>query len=265
MMRAMASIFAMRFKRQLQYRTAAFAGLFTQVGFGFIMVMVIEAFARQGADMPMTLVQAISYTWVGQAMFRLLPLNLDAEIRSMVRTGDVVFELLRPMDLYSHWYVRGLASKAAALVMNTAPLLIVASILPGGLRIHWPDPAQLLAFVVSVCLGLFLCVSITNFLSTTLFWTISGDGVVNLVSMAVNLFTGNIIPLPFFPEWMQGFLECFPAAGIMDWPLRFFTGMWDISRLPQVMAMQLGWTLFFVLLGKCTMRRGLGKLHIQGG
>ena len=52
-MRAYRAILSAQVRTLLQYRAAAFAGLCTQLFFGFVMVMVYEAFYRSTtADMP---------------------------------------------------------------------------------------------------------------------------------------------------------------------------------------------------------------------
>src|SRR5262245_51723444 len=101
----------------LQYRAAAIAGLWTQVFFGLVMIMIYEAFYRSTAlperAPPMTLRQIVNYVWLGQALFAMLPWNADADVRAMVRSGAVAYELCRPVDLYALWYARALAMRTA--------------------------------------------------------------------------------------------------------------------------------------------------------
>jgi ABC-2 type transport system permease protein len=77
------AIFAARFSMLLQYRAAALAGIATQFWFGAIMVMALAAFYGSGRGAPsITLAQAITYIWLGQAFLGLLPWNVDTENRS---------------------------------------------------------------------------------------------------------------------------------------------------------------------------------------
>ena len=93
------AIFAARFLMLLQYRAAALAGIATQFWFGAIMVMALTAFYGSGRGAPsITLAQAITYIWLGQAFLGLLPWNVDTEIATMMRSGNVAYERLRPVD-----------------------------------------------------------------------------------------------------------------------------------------------------------------------
>jgi ABC-2 type transport system permease protein len=66
-MRAYVSILKVRFSVQLQYRAAAAAGFFTQFFFGLVRVMVFIAFyASSARTQPMSLVQAVTYSWLVQ-------------------------------------------------------------------------------------------------------------------------------------------------------------------------------------------------------
>jgi ABC-2 type transport system permease protein len=91
----------MRFLLMLQYRTAAVAGFATQCWWGLLKVMVFAAFFRStSAHQPINFTQAVTYTWLGQAFLVLLPWNSDPEVVAMVRTGDVSYDRLRPLDTY---------------------------------------------------------------------------------------------------------------------------------------------------------------------
>ena len=115
------AILSARFRMLLQYRAAALAGLWTQIFFGLVLLMIYEAFYESTtARQPLAFAEIVSYVWLGQALLAMLPWNADAEIRAMVRSGAVAYELCRPIDLYSLWYAR-------ALAWRTAPTLLIRS------------------------------------------------------------------------------------------------------------------------------------------
>ena len=86
-------LFSARFRMLLQYRASALGGLFTQIAFGLILIMVYEAFyvSSPPAAQPMAFEQVASYVWFGQALLMMLPWNVDHELRAMMRTGGVVY------------------------------------------------------------------------------------------------------------------------------------------------------------------------------
>src|ERR1700712_4675621 len=92
------AILRARFALMLQYRAAAFAGFVTQCWWGVIKVMVLAAFYTGATHQPISLAQAITYTWLGQAFLALLPWQADGEIAEAVESGNVAYERLRPVD-----------------------------------------------------------------------------------------------------------------------------------------------------------------------
>src|SRR5687768_16312486 len=109
-MTAYFSIIKCRFYALVQYRGAAIAGLITQIFWGFVHMMILEAFYKQSSmSQPLTLNHAITFVWLGQALLHLLPWTIDKEIERQVRTGNVAYELVRPIDLYWFWFSRALA------------------------------------------------------------------------------------------------------------------------------------------------------------
>ena len=113
------AIVRMRFISLLQYRTAAAAGMGTQLFWGLIRMMIFEAFyASSTHSQPLSRQQMVTYIWLGQALLGLLPWSIDLELRDRIRSGGVVYDLLRPIDLYSHWYCRALAARTAPTIAS---------------------------------------------------------------------------------------------------------------------------------------------------
>ena len=271
-MHAYTAIMAARFRTLIQYRAAALAGMTTQVFWGFIRIMILEAFYRStSAPQPMSFAAVAAYVWLGQALLATLPWNIDGEIRAMVRTGAVGHELLRPADVYGMWYARGLAWRTAPALLRSIPIVLFAGLLLpliglGEWRLQPPaSVASALAFAVSLAAAVLLSGAITALLNITLLWSLGAEGVSFLIAAAVTIFAGLVVPLPLFPDWMQPVLSFMPFAGLMDTPFRLYTGDHPPARLPWLLAHQLAWTLVIALLGRYVLSRGLRRLVIQGG
>ncbi len=99
-MRAYWAILGARFRTLLQYRAAAAAGFATQLFWGMIRMMVFEAFYRStSVPQPMSYPEVVAYIWLGQAMIAMFPWNIESDLKAMIRTGGVAYELVRPLDL----------------------------------------------------------------------------------------------------------------------------------------------------------------------
>lgn len=248
----------------LQYRAAALAGIVTQLFFGFVMVQAYTAFyAAAARPPPMSLAETVGYIWLGQAMLGLFPWNVDPEIRDQIRTGGVVYELLRPVDLYCLWYARAVARRTAPTLLRAVPMFIIATSLLG--LPPPPSAGALFAWIAATLCALILSAAITTLLSITLMWTLSGDGAMMLVVAVVVFFSGQAVPLPLFPDWLQSVASALPFRGLIDIPFRLYLGHIPAAEAPALLAFQLAWSGVLILLGRTLMVRGRRVLVAQGG
>lgn len=247
-----------------QYRGAAFAGVATQIFWAAIKTMIFTAFyAGNSNSQPISLTQAITFIWIGQSLLGLLPWNIDKELEAQIKNGNVSYELVRPISLYSLCYARAFAIRTIPPIMRCIPVFMTALLFFG---ISPPvSLAASLAFGISLLFAALLSSAITTLVMISLFWTISGEGIQRLMPNAAVLLSGLIVPLPLFPEWLQPFLNLQPLRGIIDIPSRLYTGVIPIQETLYYLGFQLIWTLILVAIGKWLMGHALKRVVIQGG
>ena len=130
-MKSYLSYFRLRFITNLQYRMEAIAGICTQVFFALIFIMVYLAFYESGGNVPMNWQELVNYLWLHQAFFALVyPFDRESELLSMIKNGNLAYELIRPQDFYFKWYIKMLAKRLVAVLLRFVPLIILAILLP---------------------------------------------------------------------------------------------------------------------------------------
>ncbi len=258
------AIFRARFQILFQYRAAALAGLGTQVFWGIIKVMILQAFyAQSTSPQPMTLAQAMTFLWLGQGLLMLLPWNIDKEIEAQIRSGDVAYELVRPVDLYWSWFNKAMAMRIVPTLLRAIPMFFIAGFFFNlGLPVSLEVVPGFLASVVLACL---VSAAITSTVIISMFWTISGEGIVRMLPHTVILLSGMVVPLPLFPDWMQPFLNIQPFRCILDIPSRIYTGLIPMEETLFYLCFQGLWLAFFIIAGKLLIQRAIKKFVIQGG
>ena len=263
-MRAYLAVFGARFRALLQYRAAALAGLVTQIFWGFIRMMVFTAFyASSTAPQPMTLDEVITYVWLTQALLMMLPWRPDTEIEQLVRSGNVAYELVRPVDLYGLWLARAVALRTAPAMLRCLPMVVLALLFfgmgpPAG-------PLAMLAFCISLLATIALSAAVTTLLSISLLLTLQGRGIHVLTNSIINLLSGALIPLPLLPDWAQGIAEVMPFRGLLDTPFRLYLGHLAPQAAAGAIAHQVVWTVALVLFGRWALARITRRIVVQGG
>jgi ABC-2 type transport system permease protein len=262
-----------RFTLMLQYRSAALAGVITQCWWGALKVVILAAFYRAngGAPPPLRLEQAITYTWIGQALFALLPWAADPEVAQAVRSGALAYDRLRPVDAYALWYVRAAGWVAARVLPRALLLVAVTAVLLPVLGLGdwaWRPPQSATAaalFALALALAVLLSSAILMLTNAAVVALRDERGVVTFVASIVLLFSGNLLPLSLFPEGLRAALLMQPLAGLLDIPVRIYTGQLSGQGAWLGLGLQAFWALSLVLLGRAWLERALRGLEVNGG
>jgi ABC-2 type transport system permease protein len=271
-LRPYVAAFRARFLLMLQYRAAALAGFATQCWWGAIRIMVYAAFYETAAAAaPLSLPDVITYTWLGQAFLALLPWVADPEVGTAIRTGGVGYDRLRPLDTYSYWYARTLGWIVARAVPRAVLMLVAAGIvlpLAGLQEWAWQPPSGIgaaLLFVPALLLMVMLAVAVLMLANIVVAASLNERGVNAVLTPLVIVFSGSLVPLDFFPDSMRLLLHVQPLAGLVDIPFRIYFADLHGAAAFQGMALQAGWTLALIGLGRLAMARMMRRLEMQGG
>ena len=252
-------------RQQLQYRTAMISGMFTQLMFGLIYIMVYMAYYEYGMGTPgMTLAQAVGYTWLNQACLRMMSLSGLNDVEDMMRDGRIAFELTRPAGLQRLWFARSMGKRLAPFFINVPLIMLIAFVMPENMRLVL-DVHMLPLGVLSLILAVLVSASMTVILTETMFWTVSGEGINKLVPMIATVCSGSLLPLEFFPDVIRDVLRVMPFAAVSDAPLRILVGAASTQAAWGAVALQLFWLVALTMLGHVLMQRGVRKCMVQGG
>lgn len=262
------SLFRIKFLNGLQYRAAALAGCSTQFFWGIMSILMYMAFYKANPDnFPMEFPALTSYIWIQQAFLMLFNTWLfDNDIFDSISSGNVAYELCRPLDLYSMWLVRNIAERFSKTILRSLPILALAIFLPKPYGITFPPSFSLfLMFIISMFFTTLLVSVFTMLVYITSFFTISSMGIRILSISIVEFFSGFVIPIPFFPYKLQTILSFLPFTYMQNIPLRIYSG--DIKGINAIngMIMQIVWIFILVFIGKLIMKKALKRVVIQGG
>lgn len=267
-MKACITFFRMRLINGLQYRTAAWAGVVTQLFWGFMEIMLYRAFYEASPErFPMAFDQLVSYIWLRQGLLALLNTwTFEHDLFTMILNGNVAYELCRPASLYGMWFARTLALRVSRVVLRCVPLFAVAALLPKpwGLRFAASGTAFagfLFSLTLAACVGVAFCL-IVYF---SCFYTLSSEGVRMFLLPVAELMGGNLIPLPFLPEKLARVFHLSPFGSMTNAPLRIYSGELAGAEMAEMLLLQLFWLTVLGLTGWAMQRRGTRRLCVQGG
>lgn len=267
-MKAYISVLKLRLMNGMQYRVAAFAGVATQFFWGFIYIMIFEAFFDQALHtQPISLKELIAYLWLQQAFLTFIMLWFrDNELFDLITNGNIAYELCRPCGIYGFWFSKLLAQRLSSALLRCFPILIVAYFLPQPYNLTLPPSLiAFLLFLFALVLGLLLLVSISMFIYISVFVTLSPMGSLLLFGVIGEFFAGMTIPIPLMPLWLQNFTYLLPFRLTADFPFRVYSGHIPQNEAIMGIFIQIFWLCILVWLGRKAFDKALQRVIVQGG
>ena len=269
-MKAYFSILRQQMIGQMQYRAGFWAGMSTHIFWGVARAAILVAFYVYGqGEAGITMQQAVSMVWLQQLAGVLVPgwnTNADAALYNQLRTGDVAYELLRPLDAYTHWYVRSIAGRIGTFLLELVPILGIGLLVPEPWGLGAPvSPLHALACLITLLSGLFTSCAMILLSYAMVLDVRVGDAPSRMAVTVAQILSGLYLPLQLWPEGMQTFLYYQPFAGMLDLPVRLYVGAQPLSRAGEIVLLQAFWPAVFVLTGRAWIGRSFKKLVIQGG
>ncbi|MFT4235396.1 MAG: ABC-2 family transporter protein [Microbacterium sp.] len=264
-MRAYGRVAAAAFRQYATYRMATAAGVFTNTIFGFIKVSILLAAIRlSGGELNgYTALQAATYAWLGQAMLAPIEAFGTRLIGDRVHSGDIAIDLLRPARFLGVQYAQKLGRSGFLLLARGIPPLVIGGLVTG---LDLPDgPLSYLLGLLSLVLAItvaFLCDLMINLLA---FWIISMRGIQTVYMGVMNLLSGFLIPIVWFPDWLLTLARCTPFPSMVQTPIDTLSGRIPPAEALPLIAIQVLWMAVLALGAWAMMRAGTRSLEVQGG
>ncbi len=251
------------FSREATYR----AQVFTRVGSVVLRVFLLSTlwtalYRNNGAKENIPLHAMITYLTLALLLDLIYGVNGAYVIRQKIREGSIAIDFMRPISVPFYVFADTVGQTGFA-VIQILPALIFSLFL-----VHVDVPHSWLAaaaFLISVMLGFVLNFFIDLIMATATFWTMEIFGIQIMVQFISSLLSGSLVPLYFFPKFLQGFVFALPFAGLYNAPLSIYIGKWQGADIAVGLAQQVLWVAVFWLGGLALWRLGERRVVIQGG
>ena len=268
---------------ELQYRSAALAGMSTQFFFGFIYIMLYLAFYNgtgsvevseipiisilAGPATSISLQSMVTYLWLFQAFYYMVIIRqMDNELLDMIKNGNIAYEMCKPMNIYFTWFMKIFSKKIIGTLLRFWPIILVAFFLPEPFNLRLPDsPIHFILFIISLVFALIIACILILFIHIITFYTLKDKGATSLVVTIGEIFTGGIVPIVFMPKALQVIAYLLPFRYVGDLPFRIYNGTLDISTAIINIGMQIIWIVLLGLISYKLMNSALKRVVVQGG
>ncbi|MEW6686311.1 MAG: ABC-2 family transporter protein [Candidatus Edwardsbacteria bacterium] len=211
----------------------------------------------------LTLSQMLTYVVIAWSARSFFANRIDREIGMAVREGTIAMDLIKPTNFQIYHYCRAFGRALFMFLFMTLPLIVLACfIFP-----VQPPSGRLgpFLFPISVVLSFFLNAGLSYLTGVIAFFTKNNEGVLHFKQMLIEVFSGVMIPITFFPGWIQDILFWLPFKYIAYAPLRIYLGLDSIRKVHQGVLLQMMWIVIIYLAGQLLWHYAVRKVEIQGG
>jgi ABC-2 type transport system permease protein len=250
------------FAREATYRMEVFTNVGSLLGRLYLMKMVWTAlYAQNAAPAGVPLHSIITYTTIALLMSLVLEIDGTRLIRDRVREGSIATDLMKPINLPLYFFSDGFGQTALHAILIVPALALALFIV----HIDVPSPLVLIAFAFSFALG-YIVNFLMNFLMNTIaFWTLETFAIQLIVRWVSDILGGQIVPLIFFPGFLQKIVLALPFAAVYSTPLLIYLGTIPPGAYLASFAGQLAWGATFAILATFVWRGALQRVVVQGG
>ena len=252
------------FGRYAAYPAATFAGVWTNTIFGFIQAYVLLALYENRTEIGgYDPTDAVTYVWFAQAMLATVYVFGWYEVALRIRSGDIATDLARPLDPLRYWLAFDFGRAVYHFVFRGIPPFVIGAI---AFDLRLPEaPATWIWLALSLTLAVAVSFAYRFLYNTVAFWLVDYRGVAALAIIVALLFSGFILPLPFFPDWLEAVARVLPFAAMVQIPVDVFLEQIVGVELAGALLLQLVWAAVLLGAARLTLGAAIRRVVIQGG
>jgi ABC-2 type transport system permease protein len=211
----------------------------------------------------LTFDETFLYVAMGSVIFILLKTYTDWEIAYQIREGIIASQLTKPLDFQMYM----LCSSLGFLLMNlTAIVIPTVLMLAFVFKVEVSVGPGLFLFPVSLVFAFVIMFAIDYFIGLLAFYSESVWGLSTTKEVVITVLAGALIPLQFFPGWLQNVVYWLPFQAIYHTPLMLLTRPdQSMEILLSMLLVQFIWVVVLVVLSRLFYNQAIKVLRISGG
>lgn len=211
----------------------------------------------------LTFHETFLYVALGSAVFILLKTYADWFISFEIREGFIANYLIKPVDyqLYSlSVALGGLLMNLTAITIPTILMLVFV------FRVPIQIGPGLFLFPFSLFLAFLISFNFDYFIGVIGFYSESIWGMSTTKEVIIAVLSGALIPLQFFPDWLQNILHVLPFQAIYHTPLMLITRpnqSWEV--ILSMLGVQIAWALITFVASRLFYNQAVKVVRVAGG
>lgn len=227
------------YKEWSAYRTHSLVSVFVGPVYFIVQLFIWTAvYGDNGSLAGMELEQTIRYFGAMGLIGYLVMDFADWNLQMLIRTGKFLTFALRPIHHRFFALSQKVGHRILGFFLEFVPCLLIFSFI---FKIDM-IPRYPVWTIISVILAFFMNFYVNYCLGMAAFWLVQTDGLRSVFGFISQIFSGALVPLVFFPMWLQKCLFFLPFQYTSYVPAMVWTGRYLIGGIslpiPQIVGIQ---------------------------
>jgi ABC-2 type transport system permease protein len=248
----------------LAFRLRYFTGIITYFLNVTVYYFIWTAVFRSSSSLAgYTLAQMIAYVSVGWIIRSFYWNTIDQEMAYEVIEGKIAMDFIKPVSIQWMWISRAMGESAFRLGLLTLPTAVILALV---FPIQGPASREnFLLFIAAVAGSFFLMAAINFMIGTCAIPLKSILALIRAKYWLIELLSGLLIPIAFFPQKLQRVMAWLPFEHIAYTPLQIYLGKLDRAQAWRALGTQWLWVVALLILAHVWWDRASRKITIHGG
>jgi ABC-2 type transport system permease protein len=203
--------------------------------------------------------QIVTYIILSRIIYSQVSFGSNLYIADRVQSGEIAIDMLVPLNFRLLNYVIRMGDFIFYIFSQAIPAVFISFVFFG-----LSGPVSIYAgivFVLSLVMSVTMAFFIELILGMMAFYTSSGWGLQQIKVAIMGFFSGALVPVAFFPDWLKEIVNVLPFKDLVYTPIAVYLGILQEKALVS----QLIWTIILFLISGAFYRLAIRKLTVQGG
>lgn len=211
-----------------------------------------------------TLNEMILYVLISFLTTLMTSVDISFDIAREVKDGTIAINLIRPIS-----YEKRMLFQALGGVLYNFVIIFVAAFTVVNLFFRFDlgsvDFFNILLYTLSMGMGI-----VINFYFSYTFGLLSFKitnmwGLSQIVGAIMQLFSGALIPIVFFPAFFQNIIRALPFSSVVYTPTMIYLGKLAGIEALKALSLQLAWIIVMIMISRFMWKSMVKSLTILGG
>lgn len=250
------------FKERISFRAHFICSLFSNLIYIILIFFLWKAiFISSLNDMinGMTFKETFLYLSIANSMNILMEAWVEWDLSRDIINGKISFFLAQPIDFQCNIMFRSLGTVISNFLVVFLPSFIIFMFISDS------SIMSISIFFVSLILGIIIRFAIDFITGIIAFYTENIWGVSITKNAIIAILSGALVPIPYYPEFLQPVIKSLPFYAIYHLPISMLLNSSDLSECLKKIMIQLIWVLVLLIFGKLFYNKSVKTITVNGG